>query len=90
VRQAGGPGLYAAAVHRPAPAKDAVTDAAGDGTYDAGGQSSSNMPNLDITGSSLALLKAKSCHAGGDTPVPRRAAARFRRLSRSGVARAVA
>ena len=37
----------------PAPSTTAVTDAAGDGTYASAGQTSANLPNLDILASSV-------------------------------------
>jgi hypothetical protein len=66
VRQIDGPGLYAnKTVTGPAIPMGSVSDPPGDGTYDAGGLSSPNMPNLDIVGSSLTAPAATSCHPAG-------------------------
>jgi uncharacterized repeat protein (TIGR01451 family) len=43
---------------------NSVTDPTGDGTFDANGMVSANIPNLDITGSSVTKPAASSC-AGG-------------------------
>jgi hypothetical protein len=66
VRQVGGQGLYAG--RSPvgnAIQKGSTGDPAGDATYDALGQTSANMPNLDITSSSVTRPTVGSCHAGG-------------------------
>jgi hypothetical protein len=64
-RQIGGSGLYSGRNPSGAVATGGVTDPSGDATFDAAGETSPIMPNLDIVGSSTALLKKKSCHAGG-------------------------
>jgi hypothetical protein len=66
VRQIDGPGLYAnRTVTGPAIQMGTVSDPPGDGTYDAGGLSSPNMPNLDIVGSTLTAPPTTSCHPAG-------------------------
>jgi hypothetical protein len=63
VRQNGGTGVYAGV----SPKGDSIllnttTDPAKDATYDAAGQTSANMPNLDVLSSSVAWPRASSCH----------------------------
>jgi hypothetical protein len=54
VRQNGGPGLYSGvAVHGPAAAVNAVSDSAGDATFDADGNTSASQPNLDLLSASV-------------------------------------
>ena len=63
VRQIGGPGVFTKAQPAgSAGANGSVTDPGGDATYDAVGQSSASMPNLDILASSLSEPPASSCH----------------------------
>jgi hypothetical protein len=64
VRQNGGNGLYVDS----SPVNisgltpfNSVTDSAGDAKYEANGASSANMPNLDITGSSVSKLTTAPC-----------------------------
>ncbi len=64
VRQNGGEGLYAALSPVNIPDRipfNSVTDPTGDGTYDAGGRISANMPHLDITGASVSRHTAAPC-----------------------------
>ncbi|MEP7016381.1 MAG: dockerin type I domain-containing protein, partial [Verrucomicrobiota bacterium] len=67
VRQNGGPGLFTSTspvnVSGLAPFS-AATDPAGDGKYEANGTSSTNMPQLDILNSSVALVTEAPCSAG--------------------------
>jgi hypothetical protein len=83
VRQVGGQGLYAGrSPVGTAIQKGSTGDPAGDAAYDALGQTSANMPNLDITSSSLTRPSVGSCHDGrpavlpgddeGQEPQPRR------------------
>ncbi|MDQ2742365.1 MAG: hypothetical protein M3Z66_08725, partial [Chloroflexota bacterium] len=60
VRQNGGSSVFdAAPVVNGAPALiNSVTDPAGDATFDSAGVSSSNLPNLDILGSSISMPDA--------------------------------
>jgi hypothetical protein len=66
VRQNGGAGAYTTQ----SPKGDAIlmnsaTDPAKDATYDAAGQTSANMPNLDIVGSKVSWPSTSSCHPAG-------------------------
>lgn len=64
VRQDGGDGLYAATSPVSIPNRkpfNAVADTAGDGRYEAGGVVSSNMPQLDIVGSSIRTVTTTPC-----------------------------
>lgn len=67
VRQNGGTGLYAASspIGGDPILLNTTTDPAGDGTYDQLGQSSENLPNLDILGSSISKPAASACHPAG-------------------------
>jgi hypothetical protein len=65
VRQIGGSSVYVGQSVSGQKPVGSVTDPAGDATYDAGGQTSADMPNLDIVGSSFTAPGASSCHAGG-------------------------
>src|SRR4029079_5714104 len=46
--------------------RGSTNDPSGDATYDAAGQTTASMPNLDILSSKLAKPEAKNCHAGGE------------------------
>jgi hypothetical protein len=66
VRQIGGRGVFKGQ----SPSGDrilfnSVTDPSGDATFDALGQTSAGMPNLDILASSLTWPKAAACHPAG-------------------------
>jgi hypothetical protein len=66
VRQIGGPGVLKSR----SPSGDqiqinSITDPSGDATYQALGQTSANMPNLDLLASSLSWPKASTCHPAG-------------------------
>ena len=66
VSQNGGTGVYA----RVSPKGDPIllnsaTDSAKDATYDAAGQTSANMPNLDILSSKVSWPSTSSCHPAG-------------------------
>jgi len=66
VRQNGGTGLLAATptVHISGLTPfNTVTDPKGDGKYDVSGTSSANMPQLDITGSSITEITTAPCSA---------------------------
>jgi hypothetical protein len=66
VRQIGGPGVYKGKNPSGDPVQlGSVSDPPGDGTFDAAGQVSANMPNLDILGSSLSFPKPSDCHPKG-------------------------
>jgi hypothetical protein len=66
VRQIGGAGVYKGKSPSGDPIQvNSVSDPAGDGTFDAAGQVSANMPNLDILASSLSFPKANECHPKG-------------------------
>jgi hypothetical protein len=66
VRQVGGPGVYKGKSPSGDPVQlNSVSDPAGDATFDAAGQVSADMPNLDILGSSLSFPKANDCHPKG-------------------------
>jgi hypothetical protein len=66
VRQIGGTGVYKnKSVTGDKIKTGSVTDPSGDATFDALGQSSPSMPNLDILGSSVSAPAAKSCHPAG-------------------------
>ena len=66
VRQIGGTGVYKGKNPGGDPIQiNSVTDPSGDGTYQALGQTSLNMPNLDLLGSSLAWPKPSTCHPSG-------------------------
>ena len=67
VRQNGGPGLITAS----SPVKiagltpfNSVTDPTGDGTFQASGTTSANMPQLDITGSNISIVTTAPCSTG--------------------------
>ena len=57
VKQNGGSGVFASnpTVHGDAKPVNSVTDPAGDATFDSAGNSSGNLPNLDILGSSISM-----------------------------------
>ena len=66
VRQSGGSGLFAATspVNTPGLAPfNSVTDPTGDGLYEVAGTTSANMPQLDITGSSVGEITTAPCSA---------------------------
>jgi hypothetical protein len=66
VRQNGGPGLFAATTVTGDPIiLNTTTDPSGDGTYEAGGVTSANFPNLDILESSMSRPAAADCHPSG-------------------------
>ena len=66
VRQVGGPGVYRGKGPSGDPVQvNSVSDPAGDGTFDAAGQVSANMADLDVLGSSLSFPKANDCHPKG-------------------------
>jgi hypothetical protein len=66
VRQVGGTSLYAGKGVSGNPIQvGSTTDVSGDGTYEAGGVSSANAPNLDITGSSVTRPSPNQCHPSG-------------------------
>lgn len=66
VRQIGGTGVYKGKSPGGEPIQiNSITDPPGDGTYQALGQTSANMPNLDILASSLSWPKASTCHPAG-------------------------
>jgi hypothetical protein len=66
VRQIGGPGVYAKEKPKGDPILlNSASDPAGDATYDALGQSSASMPNLDILASSVSWPSVGSCHPVG-------------------------
>jgi hypothetical protein len=64
VRQTGGAGLYASTspVSGDPILLNTTTDPSGDGTYDALGVTSANLPNLDILESSMSKPAAANCH----------------------------
>jgi hypothetical protein len=67
VRQNGGDGLLATISPVNVPGLrpfNSVSDPAGDGRYEASGTVSANMPQLDITGSSVTLATGAPCSAG--------------------------
>jgi hypothetical protein len=66
VRQIGGSGVLKGKGPGGDPIQlNSITDPSGDGKYEALGQSSASMPNLDILGSSLSWPKAATCHPSG-------------------------
>ncbi|MDQ1495088.1 MAG: hypothetical protein QOG69_1571, partial [Actinomycetota bacterium] len=67
VRQNAGTGLYASTspVSGDPILLNTTTDPSGDGTYDAAGVSSANLPNLDILGSSMSRPASSDCHPAG-------------------------
>jgi len=66
VRQIGGIGVYKGKSPGGEPIQiNSISDASGDATYQALGQTSPTMPNLDLLGSSLAWPKASTCHPAG-------------------------
>jgi hypothetical protein len=66
VRQIGGTGVIKGGSPGGDPIQlNSVSDPSGDGKYEALGQSSANMPNLDILASSLTWPKAATCHPAG-------------------------
>jgi hypothetical protein len=66
VRQIGGTGVLKGKSPTGSPIQlNSTTDASGDGTYQALGQTSANMPNLDILSSTLGWPKPSTCHPAG-------------------------
>jgi hypothetical protein len=67
VRQNGGTGLYASTspVSGDPILLNTTTDPSGDGTFDANGLISDNLPNLDILNSSMSKPAAANCHPSG-------------------------
>jgi len=64
VRQNGGSGLLVASSPVNIPGLtpfNSVTDPKGDGQYEVGGMTSANMPQLDITGSSVSVITTAPC-----------------------------
>jgi hypothetical protein len=66
VQQIGGSGVFAKTQPQGTTvANGTVADSTGDATFDALGQSSASMPNLDILASTLSEPAASSCHPAG-------------------------
>jgi hypothetical protein len=66
VSQNGGSGVYANVQPKgPAILMGSAPDPAGDATYEADGQTSATMPNLDIRSSKVSWPGAKACHPSG-------------------------
>ena len=66
VRQNGGSGVLAARTVSGSPILlNGASDPAGDATYDSGGVSSPNMPQLDLVGSRFSAPSAAKCHPAG-------------------------
>jgi hypothetical protein len=67
VRQNGGTGLYASTspVSGDPILLNTATDPSGDGTFDANGAVSQNLPNLDILNSSMSKPDPANCHPAG-------------------------
>ena len=66
VSQNGGTGVFAKQQPNGDPILlDSASDPSGDATYDALGQSSASMPNLDILASRLSWPAARACHPAG-------------------------
>ena len=67
VRQNGGSGLYSAGspVSGDPILLNGASDPSGDGRFEAAGQTSPNIGNLDVTGSSMAKPTPSDCHPSG-------------------------
>jgi hypothetical protein len=66
VKQNGGSGAFASVQPKGDPILlNSATDPSGDATYDALGQSSASMPNLDVLSSKVSWPSPSSCHPAG-------------------------